>query len=377
LKILITGRYDQEYNRNLILINGLKAKGVSIAEAPYKLKKDFEPSILQQMGGPFDFVFLPSFTHYDVRFIRKKLKLPVVFDPLISRYLTKVGDYKSVHPYSPRAVKNFLKDRLSMQAADIVIADTEGHRQYFINKIGISPEKIHVVPVGVDTNDFNPSGFEVDPSVGSKVSSTKKSIVHSGNKSSGEPVKESGAFTVGFYGTYIPLHGIQKIIHAALALQEYPDIKFQIIGSGPTEGEMKKLLAKLKPDNLELIPQVPYKELPGLISTFDISLGIFGDSLKAQLVIPNKIFHYCAMGKAVITMESPAISEVFTPGEDIITTDGTSSDLAAKILELKNKRELRESIAENGMKLIREKYNQNCIAEMFLDAVKEIVKNGL
>lgn len=372
MKILITGRYDQEYNRNLILINGLKAKGVSIAEAPYKRKKDFEPSIFQQMGEPFDLVFLPSFTHYDVRFIRKKLKLPVVFDPLISRYLTKVGDYKSVHPYSPRALKNFLKDRLSMQAADIVLADTEGHRQYFIDKLGISAEKIHVVPVGVDTNDFNPSDFQVDPSVGSKVSSTKKSIVHSGNKSSGESVKESGTFTVGFYGTYIPLHGIEKIIHAAVALQKFPDIKFQIIGSGPTEGEMKKLLAKVKPDNLELIPQVPYKELPGLISTFDISLGIFGDSLKAQLVIPNKIFHYCAMGKAVITRETRAIREIFTPGEDIITTDGSSSDLAAKILELKNKHELRETIAENGMKLIREKYNQNCIAEIFLDATKDI-----
>ena len=375
MRILATGRYEPEYNRNLILINGLRAKGISISEVPYKQKKDFDPSILQQKEGPFDFVFLPAFTHYDVRFIRKKLDLPIVFDPLISRYLTKVGDYKSVHPYSPRAVKNFLKDRLSMQAADIVIADTEGHRQYFIDKIGISPEKIHVVPVGVDTNYFSPTDFQADPSAESKVSSAKKSNVHSVHKSSSESLKKSGAFTVGFYGTYIPLHGIEKIIHAAVALQEYPDLKFKIIGSGPTEGAMKKLLEKLKPGNLELIPQVLYNQLPELINTFDISLGIFGDSLKTQLVIPNKIFHYCAMGKAVITRETPGIREIFTPGKDIITTDGSSSDLAEKILELKNKRELRESIAENGMKLIREKYNENCIAEMFLDATKDIQMN--
>lgn len=346
MNILVTGHYNPGYNRNRILLNGLRNKGIRISEAPYLKKKAFRPDDIPDLSS-FDFVFLPSFTHYDVRFIKRKLNIPLVFDPLISRYLTKTSDLKNVRIYSPRALKNYLKDRVSMERADIVLADTEAHRKYFIDTFGIDREKIHVVPVGVDIETFKPAG--------------KNEI-----NATGQP----GTFLVGTYSSYLPLHGIEKIIDAAEMLRNERDIKFHLIGKGGLLPEIRRKIEKLELVNVELIDWLPYEKLPAQLALYDLCLGIFGDSLKAKMVIPNKIYHFCAVGKPVLTMDSPAIREIFTPGEDIVTTNRTLSDLAGQIMELKNDPKKRNDIALKGMQKIHNNYNQDKVAEKFLRALE-------
>ena len=342
MNILVTGRYEPGYNRNRVLLNGLRAKGVNLTESPYDRKKEWDPAGFLQKTDHFDLVFLPAFTHYDVRFIKKRTGLPLVFDPLISRYLSKVFDYKKVQPYSPRALKNFLKDKRSMEAADVVLADTHAHRDYYMKKIGINPEKIVVVPVGVDTREYQPVP--------------------------GKP--DHRQITVGFYGSFIPLHGIAKIVETAVLLKNQRHIRFELIGDGVGFDRVRAHIRSSDPGNITLTGRVPPEELPERIGGFDLCLGIFGDSLKARLVIPNKIYHYCAMGKPVITMDSPAIREVFTPGTDLFTTTNTPHGMATMIMERIGDASGTERAADAGMRLIRKHYNEKAIADYFLRAAQ-------
>lgn len=155
-----------------------------------------------------------------------------------------------------------------------------------------------------------------------------------------------------FWGNFIPLQGIQYIIQAAKTLENHLDIQFTIIGGGQMSKDISCLVEKLKVNNIRFVDRVNIKKLPQYIENADICLGIFGNTGKATRVIPNKVYEAIAMGKPVISGDTPAIRELFTDRSNILLCRmADSGDLAEKILELKNDLELREKIAEGGYEL--------------------------
>jgi len=352
MKILFTGKYDPLYNRTRILIEGLQSfpeVSVSFYDYPGRLKVN--PLKLARACREADVLFLPSFTHLDVPFIKAISRKPVIFDPLISRYLTKVFDYKKVWKYSPRALKNFLKDKISMSLADRVLCDTEAHKHYFQSVIGIPADKLKVLPVGVNTEAFHP-GPATEPAA-------------------------KGKFIIGFYGSFIPLQGTGIIVETARLLQEYKDLHFQLIGDGFEFSKVKnRALNKYKLDNISFTGWADYHALSEKIRAFDIALGIFGETLKADLVIPNKIYHYASMQKAIVTKDTPAIREIFEDDVDILLSANDPGDIARKILLLKANPALRERIARNGYNKITKTYNHREIARRLISIAEDLLGTG-
>lgn len=341
MTILFCGKFNPDYNRTRIIIEGLRQLGTEVLLYPYPRKRQVNKPELKKFISRSDLLFLPSFTHTDVPFIRRMTSKPILFDPLISRYLSKVYDYQSISRYSPRAYKNYLKDSRSLAAADLILADTQAHKNYYSRYYKTDPAKIKVVPVGVISEDYYP------------ISTGKKP----GNK-----------LKVGFYGSFIPLHGIDIILKAAEILKDDKDIYFSLIGDGILMKEMKELSQKMKLKNLEFPGWINYENLNKEINTFDIALGIFGSSIKAKMVIPNKIFHYAACEKAIISMESDAIREIFTNQENILLSDNSPQALANAILSLKSEN-LRKKIAENAHKIVIDEYNEKKTATQILEFV--------
>jgi glycosyltransferase involved in cell wall biosynthesis len=337
MKILFTGNYDPTYNRTQVILSGLKKRtDVELLERPYANES---PSAEDFRWA--DCVFLPSFTHADVAAVKKKTNKPLIFDPLISKYLTKVYDYKQISPWSPRAYKNFLKDRKPMRAADLLLADTEAHAEYYSRTFKIAKSKIKVLPIGANTGEFFP-----------------------GN------ISDSSSFKVGFYGGFIPLQGTDVILRAAKLLEHEEDIKFELLGDGFEFKKMLSLLAQLELKNTELPGWVKSTELNARMNSFDLCLGIFGKSEKSNIVIPNKLFHYGAKRIPFITKHSSAIAEVFTNGLDCITCENDAEDLAQNILRLKNDSKLRFKLAEAVFKLVSEQYNEDKIANRFVEILR-------
>lgn len=341
MKILVAGKYNPEYNRTKILLDGLKQlEGVEVIEMPFSKKKEFNLHDFQKHEADCDFIYSPPFSHKFVRFLKKKTNKPFIFDPLISNYLTKVFDYKNVSRWSPRAYKNFLKDKLPFQAADLLISDTQEHKEYFHNTFGIPLNKIKVLPIGANTKDFTP-----------------------------EPIQNKDVFKVGFYGGFIPLQGVKNIIETAELLVKEKDIHFHLIGTGFQYQEMQDLVALKKLSNITFEGWVDYNQLSDHLNTYEVCLGIFGETPKAKLVIPNKIYHYAAMGKAIITMDSKAIKEVFTDQKNIILTSQSAIEISKAILHLKNNSQQRKSIEQSALQLLQEDLNEVKIAEKFLEIV--------
>jgi glycosyltransferase involved in cell wall biosynthesis len=342
MNILFAGKYEAGYNRTKIILDGLQQlPGVQVTHYNMHTRSRWNIPALRKAAAAADVVFLPAFTHRDVAWIKFITGKPVIFDPLISRYLTKVFDYRKVKKGSIRAYKNFLKDRISMSRADVVLCDTAAHRDYFHETFHIPLAKMHVVQVGVNTDEFFPRGFPSGP---------------------------SEKFIAGFYGGFIPLQGTRYIIEAAKILKDHADIHFHLIGEGFEYKQMRDLAeVQYGLTNITFSGWCKYDALNEAINRFNICLGIFGDGLKADLVIPNKVYHYAALKKAILTKDTPAIKEIFTQEENILLTANDPAEIAGRILQLKENDRLRESISAAGHKIITEAYNHHAIAQKIIN----------
>lgn len=331
--ILVTGKdIDPSYNRTLVILNGLKKLGYSIEIFNFHEFNAANAAEIKRLSEGCYFTYIPSFGHKAVKFVKKNASCDVVFDPLISKYMTNVKDYNLYGSISYEAVRCKYRDQKSISKADFVIFDTKVHRDYFLKKYKIQKDKTGIVYVGSNNTDFTP-----------RVPKTTA-------------IQEK--FRVGFVGNFIPLQGVLEILKTANLLKSNSDIEFILIGEG---FEFEKALNYAKENELKNVDfrgNIEYSELDTSINTFDVCLGIFGNTLKSQVVIPNKIFNYASCFKPILTMTSKAVQEIFTHKKHIYLCEPNPSAILESILELKENTALREKIANNIGKLVSNEFNE-------------------
>jgi len=130
-----------------------------------------------------------------------------------------------------------------------------------------------------------------------------------------------------FLGSNIPLQGIPIIREAQKILENEKDIEWQIFTGKPW---------------------IPFDEHVERMKQADIVLGIFGVTRKTQMVIPNKVYEGLAVGKPVITADTPAICELLSEESVYLIPAGNPKALADAILRLRGDANLREKLATNG-----------------------------
>ncbi|PIQ76805.1 hypothetical protein COU78_00700 [Candidatus Peregrinibacteria bacterium CG10_big_fil_rev_8_21_14_0_10_49_24] len=241
------------------------------------------------------------------RFPRKRL----VFDAFISLSDTLVDDRGKVSWFHPYAWFLYAVDFLTCHAADEVLIDTEAHRQFFLKRFSLKESKVRVVYLEARTDMFFPK----------------------------ETPKPENRFEVLFYGTYIPLQGIEHIIGAAAILEPiHPHIHFTLIGSGQTYKEIRALTDHKCVANVRFVDRVPFQDLPDRIRSAHLNLGIFGTSAKAGRVIPHKVYDAMACGMHVLTADTPAIHEKFDGHERMhLCKAGDPASLADAVATLSTK----------------------------------------
>ena len=275
------GRSDPAYSRNGIIRGHLAALDWRIIDfSPvWSSLADIEAA-LRRLPKP-DAVWVPCFRQRDLAAARRwcnRQKVPLVFDPLISAYDKQVWERFKWHEDDPNSLRLLAWERRLFAYADLVLADTASHADYFTRTLDVSPERVRVVYVGADETLFAPTPNDA--------------------------TREADApFDVLFYGSFIPLHGAQAIIEAARCYQG-PPVRWSLLGDGPARAECERAAAGLS--NVIFEPPIPYAQLPARIHRADILLGVFGTTQKAGRVIPNKVFQALAAGRPVITHDSAA-----------------------------------------------------------------------
>jgi glycosyltransferase involved in cell wall biosynthesis len=130
---------------------------------------------------------------------------------------------------------------------------------------------------------------------------------------------------------------VRTIVEAAALLGSASGIEFTMIGTGPERAVATETAAARGCTHVRFEDWVPYEGLPERLRESDVALGIFGTTQKARIVIPTKVYQAAASGRAVVTGETPAIREVFTPGIHLLTVPrGDPGGLAGALRQLRD-----------------------------------------
>ncbi len=352
LGILFFGGYDDRYPRNALIRKGWKKCGFPAVEcrSPGDLKVHMRyPSLLwkfirtKRRGR---LMFVPDFRHKDVPIawaLSRATGMRLIFDPLVSRYETRVLDRGDVVEGTMQSRHNRNIDRMSMTLPDLVLSDTDVHGDFYTEQFGLSHGRVKTLYGGADEDLFAPVPLE----------------------------RGSGRMNVLFYGSYLPLHGVETIIDASGMLPG-EDVRFLLVGEGQTYNEMKGRAGLMSGANVEFRPEVPAEQLRGLIGSADIVLGVFGTTPKTAMVIPNKVYQALSVGRPVITADNAAIREVFQNGEHLMTVPaGDAAALAGAIETLRGDFGVRQRLANAGTQLVREEYSSIGVARRLAGIIEE------
>lgn len=303
MRVLIWGRegnYGPDYPRNRVVFAALRALGHEvtlfrpilsfIADIEYRLRRLPQP----------DIIWVPCFRQRDVaaasRYARRH-GIPLVFDPLISSWDKRVHEREKISVGSMRAKRLLAWERDIFSRANVLVADTVGHADFFHEVLGVPREKLVVVPVGAEEDLFTHAPYMAKPP--------------------GEPLEAV------FFGTFIGLQGVDHLVEAIgryAGNNTYPPLRFRLLGDGPLRAACEARIAEFRRTNPALDVAFedwrPLAELPARLAQADFFFGIFGTTGKALRVIPNKVYQALAIGRPVLTAATPAFDEALRGDED-------------------------------------------------------------
>jgi glycosyltransferase involved in cell wall biosynthesis len=350
------GGFAEGYPRSEVIRKGLDALGVRViicrASRRQRVWRRYPVLLWRYLRTPrdHDVLFVPEFRHKDVPLavaLAKATNKICVFDPLVSRYDTRVGDRGDARAGSLQAWHNRNLDRWSMRLPDLVLADTSAHAEYYRREFAGRGSRVEVLPVGYDDSLFSPVG---------------------------ESVSGEGEQTVLFFGNYLPLHGVDTIVAAAALLAGVRSIRFDLIGDGQTFPGVERFVRERNLTNVRLSPRVPMEALPARIASAAVCLGIFGSTDKARRVVPNKVYQCMGMGKAVVTERSAAVEEFFRDGQDIVLVPPADPAALAEALgSLCRNPQIRAGIGANALAVATRSFTSRRIAERFLAVCGSVV----
>ena len=322
MRVLLFGTYDvRVHPRVATLAEGLRAHGVDVAECNAPLGLDTATRVrmlarpwlvgglvlrlarrwlalaraARRSGRP-DVVLVGYLGHFDVHLARLLFpRTPIVLDHLVGAMDTALDRRLAG---GPRLFALRLIDAAALRAADVIVVDTEEHRDRLTAR---QRDRALVVPVGAPDSWFGTP----DP-------------------------RRDGPLRVVFFGLYTPLQGTPTIGAALGALAAEP-IEVTMIGRG--QDEMRTKAAAGGNPGVRWLDWVTAEDLPGVVGAADVCLGIFGTSAKALRVVPNKVFQGAAAGCAIVTSDTGPQRRVLGSAA-VLVPPGDPAALAAALRSL-------------------------------------------
>lgn len=259
----------------------------------------------------YDMVFLGFSPQLILPFFYWKFRhSEIIIDFFISVYDTMVYDRKVFRAGGIMARLCKWLDTVTLQKANFILSDTNTHGDYFSEEFGVRRDKIHTLYLVADPRIYYPRPQKKEPHL-------------------------RGKYIVLYFGSALPLQGIDVILDAADRLRGEDRIQFIIIGP------IGRKYDKPKKANIDYYEWLSQNDLANKIAEADLCLaGHFNaHNTKAKRTIPGKAFIYQAMGKPMILGDNPATHEMcaLQNAECHYVEMGSPDALSEKILALYQK----------------------------------------
>lgn len=264
--------------------------------------------------------------------VAERLKLPLLYEARAFWEDAAVnhGTFgeRSLRYRVSRSVETFLFKR-----AAGVVTICEGMRRDLIQR-GIKPERIEVVPNGVDVDGFQP--MLPDPDL------VKKFALN------GMPV-------FGFIGSFYRYEGLRFLIKTIPALiRELPGAKLLLVGGGYDEQILKET-AKPYGETVIFAGQVAHENIKNFYSILDIFVCPRERIRLTELVTPLKPLEAMAMGKTVLASDVGGHQELIQHDRTgLLFHTGNEQDFVKQAICAAKGSKLRARLGEQARRYVKE-----------------------
>jgi len=281
------------------------------------LKHGYDAIITQ-----FHLFHLASFMGFPLKTLKRKpwvIKVhDMIYDPAVPTLVSGKAFINSCFAALLKASYGVFLKNLGKKADKVFVATRELRNLLLRN--GHLPDKVAVIPNGVDTQIFKPST--------SKGNCAKKK-------------------TVLYIGSMLPEDGLRSLVRAFALLDREKELNLTLIGNGPERLPLMELVKKL---NLEKTvtfhKHVPHELIPNFIREAYLTVGQLGLSLINSYGIPVKILEYFACGKPVVS--APASRDILIDGfTGLVVRNPTPKNIAEKFSIMMEDEKLMAKMGKN------------------------------
>lgn len=230
--------------------------------------------------------------------------------------------------------------------ADQIMVLAEGVKRY-LSEAGITPEKVTVIPNGVDPSAFDTARTARNP---------------------------TSPFTLSYIGAHGPANGLETVLAAAAMLRDR-DVRFSLVGDGPVKAKLQTRARQLDLDNLEFRDPVPKHRIPEVLAEADAGLMVLRSApLFSYGVSPNKLFDYFAARLPVVCNVPGEVARyVAAAGAGVQAEDSSAEALVGAVETLLERSETeREVMGQGGRRWVEARRSRDRLADR-LDAVLKAV----
>ena len=191
-----------------------------------------------------------------------------------------------------------------------------------------SPEKVAVIPHGVDTKVFSPTNDNL---------ANKKTVL--------------------YIGSMEPEDGLTCLVKAFALLNQEEELRLTLIGDGHERLKLMDLVKKLNLEKKVTFHRyVPHKLIAEYIKGAYITVGPLYSSPINYYTLPTKILEYFACGKPVVS--SPVSKDILMDeSTGFVVKEVTPENVAEKLSVLMEDERLVSKMGKNARRLVVEKFD--------------------
>ena len=252
-----------------------------------------------------------------------------------------------------RVIENF-----TYRNADKIIVISDDFKKNIMAK-GVPEEKIVVVYNWVDENAVVPVAKEDNPlyeELG--INRDKFSVVYAGN--------------------FGHAQNIDVTIAAAERLKDVDDIQFLMFGTGGLVDNYKKLAHEKGLKNMFFFPLQPAEKVSYVYSLGDLGVVACKKGL-GKGAFPSKTWSIMSTGTPVIANydeDTDLERLVKDNGLGVFSAADDSEQMAQRIMEMYNHRDLCSEYGRNARKYIEQHVSKEKSTQKYVDVIKEVIQNN-
>jgi glycosyltransferase involved in cell wall biosynthesis len=206
--------------------------------------------------------------------------------------------------------------RITYKVAMRIICLSEPAKRHLIENWQVDPEKIAVIPLGVNVDLF------------AKPYDAKSIRTQLG---------VYDAPVVMFVGSFQKWHGLDRLAEGfAQILGRVPDARLLLVGDGPARKTIESKVKELGITHAVVFTGlVPHTRVPEMLSVADVVTAPYPRLPQELWFSPLKLYEYMAAGKAIVAAGAGQIADVIKSGHNgILFEPGNGDELAQAAIRL-------------------------------------------